>query len=52
MSEHYEFAAEQAEPADTSKTTGCNNVGCGFNVGCFCTATGTKCYGYLEPPNE
>lgn len=30
----------------------CDNFGCGFNADGKCTATGTECFGYIEPKEQ
>lgn len=37
---------------DTTQVVECINKMCGFNRGGKCTASGTECFGYMEPVNE
>jgi hypothetical protein len=33
----------------TDNIEGCGNKGCGFNSSGNCTASGTECFGYIDP---
>ncbi len=33
----------------TDNTDFCDNKGCGFNFNGKCTASGTECFGYIDP---
>ena len=37
------------EPEPTDDIEECRNKGCVFNKHGFCTASGTECFGYIDP---
>lgn len=41
-----------SEGSDTNVIANCGNLGCGFNVAGKCTATGSKCFGFIEAEVE
>lgn len=36
----------------TDEIEDCDNLGCAFNESGKCTATGTECFGYIEPKEQ